>query len=334
MPLKAANIKEYSDGFSSYFRQWQNTLEAKIVKKSFNESIRVPYPAKNARFRYLFSRLRRTALAVIENIAAELARSDFKPIRFELGFGGRDGDIPGVTIREDDTVLSVSGKVDRVDGWLRDGKLYLRVVDYKTGKKRFDMADLRAGLGLQMLLYLFTLEKEGSPYFGSPVVPAGVVYTPARKEIVRADRDVSPEKLEALLRRENSRTGLLLNDPEVLRAMEHSALESPCYLPITVNKNGDVINIAALEKAVADMSAAADRMNKAIEDEKRRIEEAEERRAENRRMKKENNIKESSGEIRITVIGTDIKEMTQQLTERMSLGSGSAGGTMAFDLKV
>ena len=39
----------YSDGFSSYFRQWQNTLEAKIVKKSFNESIRVPYPAKNAR---------------------------------------------------------------------------------------------------------------------------------------------------------------------------------------------------------------------------------------------------------------------------------------------
>ena len=39
----------YSDGVSTYFSQWQNTLEAKIVNKSFNESVRVPYPAKNAR---------------------------------------------------------------------------------------------------------------------------------------------------------------------------------------------------------------------------------------------------------------------------------------------
>ena len=57
---------------------------------------------------------------------------------------------------------SVSGKVDRVDGWLHDGKLYLRVVDYKTGRKSFDLSDVRYGLGIQMLLYLFTLEKEGA----------------------------------------------------------------------------------------------------------------------------------------------------------------------------
>lgn len=39
----------YSDGMSTYFSQWQNSKEAKIVKKSFNEAIRVPYPAKDAR---------------------------------------------------------------------------------------------------------------------------------------------------------------------------------------------------------------------------------------------------------------------------------------------
>lgn len=39
----------YSDGVSTYFSQWQKTLEAKIVKKSFNESIRIPYPEKDAR---------------------------------------------------------------------------------------------------------------------------------------------------------------------------------------------------------------------------------------------------------------------------------------------
>ena len=52
-----------------------------------------------------------------------------------------------------------------MDGWLHDGRLYLRVVDYKTGKKSFDLSDLRYGLGIQMLLYLFTLEQEGARLF-------------------------------------------------------------------------------------------------------------------------------------------------------------------------
>ena len=87
------------------------------------------FDEKSARFRYLFSRLRNMAYAVIENIAAELAESDFRPMEFELGFGGKDGKLPDISIREGDTDLSVSGKVDGVDGWLHDGKLYLRVVD-------------------------------------------------------------------------------------------------------------------------------------------------------------------------------------------------------------
>ncbi len=233
----------------------------RIVKRWVDEYIarEIPdFPARSARFRYLFSRLRHRALAVIENVAAELAVSDFRPMEFELGFGGRDGKLPAVTVRDADGDLSVTGKVDRVDGWIRDGKLYLRVVDYKTGKKRFDMADLRAGLGLQMLLYLFTLEKEGAPYFGMPVVPAGVMYTPARDEIVRADRDVTEAKLEAMLRRETRRTGLVLGEPEVLRAMEHSALESPCYLPIVVSKKGDVTEGVASAAQLGKLSRYVD----------------------------------------------------------------------------
>ena len=190
------------------------------------------YDQKGARFRYLFSRLRETACAIVENIADEMAVSDFRPIAFELGFGGKDGQLPAITVTEGSTALSVRGKVDRVDGWIKDGKLYLRVVDYKTGQKAFDLSDVRYGLGIQMLLYLFALQKEGSGYFGMPVVPAGVLYTPAREIISREDRSIPPEKLEAVLRRKLRRTGMLLSEPEVLRAMEHSALEKPCYLPI------------------------------------------------------------------------------------------------------
>src|SRR5699024_4772064 len=109
------------------------------------------------RFRYLFRRLLRSVQAVVDNVAEELAASKFRPISFELGFGKR-GELPPVEFTVDGVTLSITGFVDRVDGWVHDGKLYLSVVDYKTGKKSFDLTEVWNGLGLQMLLYLFTLE--------------------------------------------------------------------------------------------------------------------------------------------------------------------------------
>ncbi len=90
---------------------------------------------RNARFQYLFRRLRNTAYAVIDQVAEELRHSDFIPMAFELSFGGKDGTLPAVTISQPDGELRVGGKVDRVDGWIRDDKLFLRVVDYKSGKR-------------------------------------------------------------------------------------------------------------------------------------------------------------------------------------------------------
>ena len=198
------------------------------------------YGDKSARFRYLFSRLRETACTIVENAVEEMQHSDFRPVAFELGFGGRDGQLPAITVTEGDTTLSVTGKVDRVDGWLKDGRLYLRVMDYKTGKKSFDLADVRYGLGIQMLLYLFALQRSGGTYFGRPVEPAGVLYLPARDVILRADRAIPPEKLKASLRRELRRSGMVLAEPDVLAAMEHEALESPCFLPMGISRDGTI----------------------------------------------------------------------------------------------
>ena len=218
------------------------------------------YQNKSARFRYLFSRLRETAYTIILNIAREMRQSDFQPVEFELSFGGRDGHLPAITVREGGASLSVSGKVDRVDGWLHDGKLYLRVVDYKTGKKSFDLTDIRYGLGIQMLLYLFTLEREGQAYFGYPIVPCGVLYQPARSVILRQDRNISDEKLKAALESELRRTGLVLGEPEVLRAMEHSALEMPCYLPISVKKDGTLSGDIATAAQLGHLGRYVDRL--------------------------------------------------------------------------
>ena len=62
------------------------------------------------------------------------------------------------------------------------------MVDYKTGRKSFDLTEVWNGLGLQLLLYLFTLEREGSPLFGEQPVPAGVLYLPAREAVLKGSR--------------------------------------------------------------------------------------------------------------------------------------------------
>ncbi len=213
-----------------------------LVRRAIEDYIEKNLPdldGKNARFRYLFRRLCESVYRIVDSTVEELSDSDFEPLAFELGFGA-DGQLPAVTIREAGEELRVVGKVDRVDGWLKDGKLYLRVVDYKTGAKRFDLAELRYGLGIQMLLYLFALKREEGRIFGGcPIEPAGVLYLPAREKLLSLPRNASQEEIERAMHKELQRSGLVLSDPEVLRAMEHSALESPCYLPVRVKKGKD-----------------------------------------------------------------------------------------------
>lgn len=194
---------------------------------------------KTARFRYLFRRLVESTYRIMDEVVDELRESDFEPLAFELGFGA-GGQLPAIRITEGDSEVRVVGQADRVDGWLMDGKLYLRVVDYKTGKKSFDLAELRYGLGVQMLLYLFALEREGRELFGGrEIVPAGVLYTPARDNILRLPRSTDDETLRREALKALRRSGMVLSDDAVLRAMEHSALEEPHRLPISVKTDKD-----------------------------------------------------------------------------------------------
>ncbi len=191
------------------------------------------------RFRYLFRRLRSAVRSVVENAAQELAVSQFQPISFELGFA-RDGDLPPVEMTVGDMTVSISGFVDRVDGWEKDGRLYLRVVDYKTGRKSFDLTEIWNGLGLQMLLYLFTLEERGEALYQKPIDGAGVLYFPAREVVVKGSRTMGEEAQRRAADKELVRSGLILDDPSVLEAMEHPGDGGYRFLPLKVSKVGAV----------------------------------------------------------------------------------------------
>lgn len=192
---------------------------------------------ESARFKYLFERLKRTVHFVVEDAVEELKVSQFKPIAFELGFGpGKE--LPPIEVHKDGLTVSVTGFVDRADGWEHDGKLYLRVVDYKTGKKSFDFTDLQNGLSLQMLLYLFALKRQG--LYGKEIESAGVLYVHAKDVMISGSRSLTDEectkKAQGALRRE----GLVLDDEDVLHAMEDWGSASPRFLPVRSNKSGQL----------------------------------------------------------------------------------------------
>ena len=173
---------------------------------------------ETARFRYLFDRMKGTVLSVTRSVVDELAASDFTPVRFELGFGAGK-ELPPLEV-DNGVTLRLTGFVDRVDEWVKDGVRYLRVVDYKTGKKRFDFADVEDGRGLQMLLYLFALTRHGEHFGPQPVQPAGVLYIPARDPLVDGERGMTEAQVDRARSRALRRQGLVLKEEPVLEAME------------------------------------------------------------------------------------------------------------------
>ncbi len=203
---------------------------------------------KSPRFAYLFRRLDRAVERLVDNVTEELRHSEFSPLAFELSFGpGKD--LPAVELEVDGVRLSVTGAVDRVDGWEHDGKLYVRVIDYKTGKKVFNLTDIYHGIGLQMLLYLFTLERKGRELFGREVVGAGALYVPARDLPVSGTRDMA----EAARRKEEDkilrRKGLVLEDEAVLTAMADPEVMEH-FLPAKMKRDGTIVGegLASLER--------------------------------------------------------------------------------------
>ncbi len=122
------------------------------------------------------------------------------------------------------------------------------MVDYKTGRKSFDLTEVWHGLGLQMLLYLFTLEEEGDRIFGTRPIPAGVLYLPARDAMISGSRSMDEATRQRLLDKELVRRGLLLEEEDVLRAMEHGE-GGPRFLPLRVSARTGKISGEALVSA-------------------------------------------------------------------------------------
>jgi len=203
---------------------------------------------QNPRFQFQYRRTLRTLELLLSNIYREFSVSLFTPLDFELSFS-KDGDLPPIEITLEKGVTAVlAGKVDRIDGWVSDGTLYLRVIDYKSGTKTFSYTDIANGLSLQLPVYLFAIRENSETYFklhpelnAAQILPAGILYTPVRTEILTADHDVSDQTLNEKLDDKLKRSGVVLDDIEIVNAMEPGTDSAKHFIPVSFKNDGTIM---------------------------------------------------------------------------------------------
>jgi len=208
-----------SEGFKSADEKLCRDIIAELIKTYIHEEL-FDFEGKTERFKYLFHKLEEDAVYIVLDMLNEIKESEFEPLDFELDF----------------SFSNLKGVVDRVDGWVHEGKLFIRVIDYKTGKTVFDMSDVLNGRNMQMLIYLFALQEHGVDRYGMETSPAGVLYVPARSEILKLPRNSKDEEINKRRNNELRRSGLVLDDPAVLDAMERGDVKK--YLPVRKTKDG------------------------------------------------------------------------------------------------
>lgn len=208
-----------------------------------------------ARAGYLYRRLHDIAAQVLERLLAELRASEFRPVAFELNIAaGGDVEPYEITMPGGD-ILRLGGKADRVDCAEVNGQRYFRVVDYKTGGKEFSLGDVFDGLGLQMLVYLFALWGSDHPDYAG-ALPAGVLYEQARDPVLAAgERGMSQEEIERQKQEKTRTAGFVLEDADVLLAMEEGGLG--LYLPAKMGRSGPEQHVLSLAR-LGKLKRAAD----------------------------------------------------------------------------
>ncbi len=196
------------------------------------------------RFIYLYNRLYNILSELAVNLLDEITVSSFLPVDFEATIGLKDDAIKTfpIDICDDDgnTIgkLKIVGQIDRVDAYNKEGKTYLRIIDYKTGTKSFNAEDVIYGFNMQMLLYLYCLGNTETKKYGDNVVPSGVLYIPVKKP--KADGDFGDSTRETF---DNSITtafkgdGLVISDHDIINAMEPG--DNKRFIPVSIKKDGE-----------------------------------------------------------------------------------------------
>ena len=212
----ARKIEAAGESWTEISEEKQRQYAAESVEESIVDySNTVLY--SSARNAYIIPRMKRMMNRTVWAMTKQLARGAFRPEGYEVSFG--------------------SGKIDRIDTCETEDTVYVKILDYKTGAKAFDMAAFYHGLQMQLVVYMReALELEQKKHPGKEAVPAGIFYYRMKDPVV--DKEVDDRKLEDAILRELRLDGLVSADDAVIRRLDKEFSGASPVIPVGRTKSG------------------------------------------------------------------------------------------------
>ncbi|OUP83464.1 helicase-exonuclease AddAB subunit AddB [Lachnoclostridium sp. An169] len=193
-----------------------------LIEESVEESV-IDYGNtvlfSSARNEYMIHRIKRLIRRSVWALTKQLEKGDFVPSGYELKFG--------------------SGKIDRIDTCEDESKVYVKVTDYKTGMKAFDITAFYHGLQMQLPVYMnAAVEVEKKRHPGKQVVPAGIFYYRIQDPIV--GREDTDEAVEKSILKELRLDGIINGSGEIVEHLEHDLSGTSVLYPLGRNRDGSL----------------------------------------------------------------------------------------------
>ena len=191
--------------------------------------------SSSARNAYLAGRVERITDRTIWVLAEQVKKGDFVPTGFEVSFTAAD-DLKAMRLRlSEDEELRLKGRIDRIDRCQEGDKVYIKIIDYKSGSTVFDLAALYYGLQLQLVVYLdaaIELEERRSP--DKEVIPGGIFYYNIKDPMVVRERGPTVEDIEADILRQLRMNGLVNGNLDVVRHIDREIQKESDVIPVVL----------------------------------------------------------------------------------------------------
>lgn len=252
-------LHDFLDIFSRRLREnemaWRDVDDA-YIDREFEEIVPLldkrlsPFMMENSpRFAHLFVRLRKAVRTGITMLSNHMKKCAFEPLGYELTFGD-DGDLAPLTFKiPGGGEVKLSGRIDRADLLKSEKGNFVRIIDYKSGAKSFELDDVYEGLNLQLAVYISAMcAPQNACVLGENVKPGGMLYFRLSDPVVEAHPEGDTAVLQKLRAQKFKLNGLLINDEDILKAMDSSIGASSDILPARIQSTGVRGSVASGEQ--------------------------------------------------------------------------------------
>lgn len=196
----------------------------------------------NSRNLYVQERMKRVLERTAEVLVYQLQKGDFVPENYELTFG-RGCEIKGRYYKfEEDKSMTLEGKIDRVDCLKKEDRIYVKILDYKSGNNKLKLAMLYEGLSLQLMVYLDTaVSAIKSKNRDKEVIKAGVLYYHMDDPIVDREYnagEVNLDNVEQKIRETLRMAGYVNSDLEIVHFLDKKMDKKSDVIPVEITNTG------------------------------------------------------------------------------------------------